>query len=118
MPQFLLSVHGAIGQEPPSPEVMARMFADVDAFNARLQADGAWVFAGGLQGPDDAAVVQVTEVETVITDGRFAGGDRFLGGFWVVEAADKAAALDLAAAGSAACQAPVEVRPFQPEPEA
>ncbi len=117
MPQFLLSVHGARGQEPPSPEVMAHMYADVDAFNSRLRTDGAWVFAGGLLGPDDAAVVQVKDGEIVITDGRFAGGDVFLGGFWVVRATDKAAALDLAALGSAACRAPVEVRPFQPEPE-
>jgi hypothetical protein len=118
VPEFLLSVHGALGQEPPSPEVMAQMFADVAAFNERLQSHGAWVFAGGLQGPDDAAVVEVRGGETVVTDGRFAGGDVFLGGFWVIEAPDKEAAVELAARGSAACRAPVEVRPFQVEPEA
>lgn len=117
MPEFLLSVHGTVGQEPPSPEAMAQMFADVDAFNTRLQAEGAWVFAGGLQGPDDAVVVQVRDGEAAVTDGRFAGGDVFLGGFWVINVADKNAALDLASLGAAACQAPVEVRPFQLEPE-
>ena len=38
MPQYLLSVHSVEGEEAPSPEVMQQMFADVDAFNAELQA--------------------------------------------------------------------------------
>ena len=40
-----------------------------------------------------------------------------LGGFWVINAADRASALDWAAKGSAACGGPVEVRAFQEIPE-
>ncbi|WP_235509216.1 YciI family protein [Terrabacter sp. Soil810] len=39
----------------------------------------------------------------------------WLGGFWIVEAADLDAALSLAREGSAACGAPVEVRALQAE---
>jgi hypothetical protein len=38
-----------------------------------------------------------------------------MGGFWVVEAPDLDAALEIARRGSAACLGPVEVRPFQAE---
>ena len=54
----------------------------------------------------------------VTTDGPFAESKEQIGGFWVVEAPDLDAALALAAKGSAACMGPVEVRPFQGEPEA
>lgn len=51
------------------------------------------------------------------TDGPFAETKEHLGGFWIITAADLDAALAWAAKGSAACKAPVEVRPFQEEPE-
>ena len=39
-----------------------------------------------------------------------------LAGFWVIEAVDLDVALALAAEGSKACHATVEVRPFRTEP--
>ena len=56
--------------------------------------------------------------QTVITDGLFAETKEQFGGFWVIEASDLDAALAWAAKGAAACMGPVEVRPFQDEPEA
>ncbi|MCW2711443.1 MAG: hypothetical protein JWP24_1637, partial [Marmoricola sp.] len=50
-----------------------------------------------------------------VTDGPYAETKEQLGGFWVVEAPDLDAALEMARRGSAACQSPVEVRPFQSE---
>ena len=95
---------------------MQQAFADVDAFNQELMADGSWVFAGGLtEPPSTATVVDATEGEPVVTDGPFAETKEQLGGFWVVEAADLDAALEIARRGSAACRQPVEVRPFQSE---
>ncbi|MEY9836411.1 YciI family protein [Streptacidiphilus sp. EB103A] len=117
MKQYLLAVHMVEGQAPPAPEVMQKMYADVDAFNQRLQADGAWVFAGGLHPADSATVVSVQEDGKVLTtDGPFAETKEHLGGFWIVRAADLDAALALAADGSRACRGPVEVRPFQEDP--
>ncbi len=79
---------------------------------------GAWVFAGGLHPSTSATVVRVQDGDVLTTDGPFAESKEQMGGFWVLEAPDLDAALALAAKASAACMEPVEVRPFQDEPEA
>lgn len=122
MTQYLISViHDADGPDWAStatPAEMQQVFEAVDAFNTQLRTDGSWVFAGGLEPPASATVVDATGAEVLITDGPFAEAKEQLGGFWVVEAADLDAALEIARRGSAACAGPVEVRPFQPEPAA
>ena len=50
-----------------------------------------------------------------MTDGPYAESKEQMGGFWVIEAPDLDAALDWARKGAAACEGPVEVRPFQGE---
>jgi hypothetical protein len=117
MTQYLLSVHMVEGAAVPSPEDMQQMFADVDTFNAEVQAAGAWVFAGGLHPADTATVVTVTDGEVVTTDGPFAETKEHIGGFWIIEADDLDAALAWASKGAAACRGPVEVRPFQDVPQ-
>jgi hypothetical protein len=117
MKQYMLAVHMVEGDPMPSPEEMQKTYAAVDAFNNELQADGAWVFAGGLHPPATATVVRSRDGEVVMTDGPFAETKEQLGGFWVIEAPDLEAALNWAARGSAACGGPVEVRPFQELPE-
>ena len=64
-----------------------------------------------------ATVVRVEEGELLTTDGPFAEAKEHLGGFWIIKAPDLDAALALAAEATVACKAPVEVRPFQDEPE-
>ena len=118
MKQYLLAVHNVEGEAPPPPEVIQQMFSDVEAFNAELQASGVWVFAGGLHPADTATVVRASGGEVLTTDGPFAETKEQLGGFWIIKADDLDAALAWAAKGSAACQAPVEVRPFQEDVEA
>jgi hypothetical protein len=86
--------------------------AAIDVFNARLQAEGHWVFAGGLAAPSSATVIDNRGADAMFTDGPFLESKEYLAGFWVMEAADLDAALKLAAAGSKACNRKVEVRPF------
>ena len=86
---------------------------DVAAFNGELQGAGAWVFAGGLQPPDEATVVRLQDGKVLATDGPFAEGKEHIGGFWVISAADLDTALGWAAKANQACAQPVEVRPFQ-----
>jgi hypothetical protein len=117
MAQYLLAVHHSPAAPPPPPEEMQKAYRQVDEFNNELQAAGAWVFGGGLQTPDIATVVRVEDGEPVMTDGPFAETKEQLGGFWIITAPDLDAALAWAAKGSAACMGPVEVRPFQDEPE-
>ena len=115
MTQYLLAVHSVDGEAEPSAEDMQRAYRQVDAFNAELQSSGVWVFAGGLHPPSTATVVDASGSDVVTTDGPFAETKEHLGGFWVIEAPDLDAALALATKASAACMAPVEVRPFQDE---
>ena len=105
--QYLLSViDDGAGLATPTEE------ADIDAFNDRLQADGRWVFAGGLGSPDPATVVDNRDGKTIFTDGPFVESKEYLAGFWIIEAPDLDVALRLAAEGSKACNRKVEVRPF------
>jgi hypothetical protein len=114
MTQYLLSVYPSDADwNDVDPAEMQKSFEQVDVFNAELQASGNWVFAGGLHPASTATVVKVDNGDTVVTDGPFVETKEQLGGFWIVEAADLDAALALARRATAACKAPVEVRPFQ-----
>ena len=115
MTEYLLAVHGGDAGPEMSDEAMQQMYADVDVFNKKLQDQGAWVFAGGLHPASTATVVDATGGDVLTTDGPFLEAKEHLGGFWVINAEDLDAALALAAEASTACQAPVEVRPFQGE---
>jgi len=86
--------------------------AAIDVFNERLQAEGHWVFAGGLGAPTSATVVDNRGEEAMFTDGPFLESKEYLVGFWIIEAADLDVARKLAAEGSKACNRKIEVRPF------
>jgi hypothetical protein len=116
MTQYMMSVHMVEGEPEPAPDVMQRMYKQVDEFNKKIMDQGLWVFGGGLHPADTATVVRVTNGEVLTSDGPFAESKEQLGGFWIVNAPDLDAALALAAEAAAACEAPVEVRPFQDEP--
>lgn len=116
MTQYMMTVHTVDGEAVPTGDDLERMYANVGAFNQKLMDAGIWVFGGGLEDIAAATTVDATGAEPIITDGPFAEAKEWIGGFWVVEAPDLDAALALATEASAACEGPVEVRPFQPEP--
>lgn len=87
----------------------------VDAFNHRLEAQGHWVFAGGLGAPGTATVIDNRGGVPEFTDGPFLETKEFLAGFWIIEAADLDVALALATEASKHCHRKVEVRPFLQE---
>lgn len=119
MTQYLLSVHGNEADYAAiTPEQAQEMFAAVDEFNAKLQADNVWVFAGGLEGVGTASVVDASGDAPVITDGPYLETKEHIGGFWIIDVADAETALQYATEGSRACQGKVEVRAFAAEPPA
>ena len=105
--QYLISVIHDELELAPSDETAA-----IDVFNERLQAEGHWVFAGGLGFPNTATVIDNRGADAVVTDGPFVESKEYLAGFWIIEAPDLDVALTLAADGSKACNRKVEVRPF------
>lgn len=124
MPRYLLSVNHSAEiyngsrtyQAYDSQEEMQQAFADTAAFNERLEASGCMVFVGGLEAPDSATTVDGQGDEVTVRQGPYSpSNDSFIGGFWVIDALDRASAEDLAAQASRACRSPVEVRPFAGE---
>ncbi|MFE9207116.1 YciI family protein [Micromonospora sp. NPDC007230] len=105
--QYLISVIDD-GTGPATPQEDAA----IDAFNDRLQAEGHWVFAGGLASPNTATVIDNRDGQALFTDGPFLESKEYLAGFWIIEAPDLDVALKLAAEGSKACNRKIEVRPF------
>src|SRR5580704_7142990 len=118
MTQYMISVYHADNGPAPSPEAMAASIRDVDALNGEMVAAGVWVFAGGLHNDSTASVIRVTDGAVVTTDGPYAETKERIGGFWVIEADDLDSALAWGRKATVACGAPIEVRPFQDEPDA
>jgi hypothetical protein len=112
MQQYLLSVYQPEG-DPPPREVLDEINQDLDALHQELEAAGAWVFAGGLHSPSTATVVRFQDGEVLMTDGPFAEGKEYLGGFSIINAPDLDAALEWAGKLARATTLPIEVRPFQ-----
>jgi hypothetical protein len=105
--QYLVSVIADTASLATEDEMAA-----IDVFNDRLQAEGHWVFAGGLAAPSSATVIDNRGEEAMFTDGPFLESKEYLAGFWIMEAADLDVALKLATEGSKACNRKIEVRPF------
>lgn len=113
MRQYMLSViHGDDDAVPPGTDIQD-VFEAVDAFNTRLIEAKKMVFGGGLLPAGSATVVDNTLDEPLVTDGPYLESREYLGGFWVIEAADLDEALTWAKGASKACAHAVEVRPFQ-----
>lgn len=113
MPQYLLSVwHDEDYDLDFTAPDAQRQFDQVDKLNVELQRSGAWVFAAGLHPASSATVVRSAGGQVSTTDGPYAETKEQMGGFWVLEATDLDAALELAARAAAACERPIEVRPL------
>jgi hypothetical protein len=117
MPNYLLAVH--VDPADLSEAELRESVEEVDALNAEMQGEGAWVFAGGLHPAESTRVVRaVASGEILTTDGPYAESKEQMGGFWVIEAADHDAAMAWARRATVACRGPIEVRPFHNDPDA
>jgi len=117
MAHYLLSVYGPVERGEfgnySSREAMEEAFAATAAFNDKLQAEGYYVFGGGLEPATTATVVEGRGESPVMANGPYQETTEVIGGFWVIEASDLDVALALAAEASGACRGKVEVRPFE-----
>lgn len=125
MTQYFLTVPHDSAEEPTmesmqefDPAEFAAVIAAVDAFNAELKASGAFVFAGGLNPPSTAKTVDASSGEPRVLDEPFVEAPSYVGGFWVIEAADDAAAVEWTTKAARALQGRIEVRALQEVPEA
>ncbi len=103
--QFLLSViDHETGSATPTE------MADITAFNERLRAAGHWVFAGGLEPPAAAMLIDSRDGDSVVTPGPIRESPEYVAGFWIITAPDRAVARELAAEASKACHRRLELR--------
>lgn len=86
--------------------------AAIDAFNDRLQNAGQLLMAEGLASPRASVVVDNRGGAGHVMPGPLHDTEQYMSGFWIIEAAHRDAALELAAEGSRACNRVVELRPF------
>ncbi len=118
MKRYLLSVVTPSGGTPPPPEVLGPIMERVAAIDQELKEAGAWVFSGGLNAPSSATVLRMQGDDVLMTDGPFAEGKEYLGGFSIIRAADLDAALEWGRKLTRAIGLPIEVRPFVDEADA
>ena len=112
MQQYLLNIYQPDG-DPPPPEVLGPIMANVTAWREELRAAGGWVFTAGLHPASTATVVRVRDGDAVITDGPFAEGKEHLGGFTVIAVPDLDAALDWGRQLAGITGLPIEVWPLR-----
>jgi hypothetical protein len=110
MAQYLISVLTDTGDTATAAEMTA-----IDVFNDQLQADGHWVFAGGLASPGSATVIDGRDGDAVLTDGPYVETKEYVAGFWIIQAPHLDVALRLATLGSKHCNRRVELRPILEE---
>ena len=105
--QFLISViDNESGTASPSE------MAVIDAFNEKLQANGYWVIAVGIASSSDATTIDNRSDAGVLKPGSSLYATEYMSGFWIIDVPGSELALELALAGSKACNRKVELRPL------
>ena len=111
MTQYLVAIYHPDDYDP-SLETEA-MHREIDALNEEMVAAGIRIFVGGLSPAGNARSLRTqTTGKVLVTDGPYTETKEYIGGFWVLEAADLNEALAWGRKAAVACRAPVEVRPF------
>jgi len=110
MPQYVLNMIQPVGVVPP-PEVLQPVMRELAALNEEMKAAGAWVFAAALHQPEASTVVRIDGDDLLVTDGPYAEGKEFVGGFDLIQADDLDGALAWAGRISRIVGLPMEVRP-------
>lgn len=110
MTRYMVAIHHLDDFVPFSDsEETAR---DIDALNGEMTAAGVIVFVGGMQPTGTAKSIRVRAGKPVVSDGPYLETKEHIGGFWVLEVADRDQAVEWGKKAAIACRAPVEVRAF------
>jgi hypothetical protein len=114
--KYLLLIHQGDTPTPNDPDAWARLSEDeqksVYAAYQAINQDPRVTPGVGMQPPETATTVRVQDGRTLTTDGPFAEVKEAIGGFFVLEADDLDAAIEMAARVPAASMGgAVEVRP-------
>lgn len=122
MTQYLLTVPHDSDEEPTmatmDPAELEAAMAATGAIIEELVSTGAFVFAGGLHPPSSAITVDNTGDSLSTVNAPFVKAPEYVGGFWIIDVADEATAVEWAAKASKSLGGRIEVRAFQDAPTA
>lgn len=111
MPQYLVAIHHPDDFDPAAES--EETVRAIQALNVEMRAQGVRVFAGGLRSAAEAVSVRTRpDGAMLVTDGPYMETKEHIGGFWILDVADRDAAVSWGRKAAAACRAPVEVRQF------
>ena len=116
MNQYLLATHSVADEAPGpqhSPEGMQQFMERVVQLEAEMDDAGVFVFGGALFDPGSATVFSVGDAGVTASDGPRSSSVEQLAGFYIINAADDAAARTWAEKVAAATQRPIEMRAFR-----
>jgi len=114
--KFLCLIYQEEKQEPNVPrDQIEQAKKDYWAFAEGIKKTGNYLGSHGLQHTDQATTVRVRNGKISTTDGPFAETKEQLGGYFLVEAKDRAEAIQIASRIPSAKWGSVEVRPVWSE---
>ena len=110
--QYLLLIYRNEAQQGRmAPADYQKLLAEYTAYTQSIVQSGHFKAGDGLQPTSTATTVRVRDGKTMTTDGPFAETREQLGGYYLVEAKDLNAAIELAARIPGAREGSIEVRP-------
>jgi len=105
----ILALYKPAHQNPPTPEMMAKMNAFID----ELTKAGKLIATEGRKAGGLEVKIRMSKGQLSVTDGPFTEANEHIGGFTVIAARDLDEALSWARKLAAATTLPVEVRPVR-----
>jgi len=109
--QYLLLIHGSEAVESAmSEQKLGEVMAAFGAYTEALKKSGAYIGSNRLQPIAAATTVQVRDGKTSVLNGPYAETREQLGGYYMIEAPDLAAASEWAARCPSAAWGTIEVR--------
>lgn len=111
--KYMLLVYGNDEVWSSLPQEQWKQFvAEHDQVNRELAEEGVLVGAYGVAEQDQARVIRVTDGVPAVTDGPYIETKEYIGSFYIVDCADEAEALRVAARIPSSKLTGVEVRPL------
>jgi len=115
--KFLCLVYTDSSQrEHVSDSDMTAIIRDTLAYREELRRNGHYILSGPLESAESATTVRVREGTTWVTDGPFVETKEQVGGFYLIEAASEAEAIELARNMPPARVDAIEVRALTEHP--
>ena len=105
--KFIIFVIDGLNNPASSNEMQ-----NIDAFNEKLQNNGHWITAAGIQPGSKATLIDNRNHKGEVKSGSLFDAPEHFSGFWLIEAESAEQAHELAMEGSLSCNRKVELRPY------